>query len=119
MKLPNGERAIVDTRKLLEYCLNSEHPRGRNKARVFASVGIQRANAEQLRTVILAAACGTDAQPGVANVQWTALHHRFRYAPPGKNRENPMHLDCEDWGRVAATDELLCTMNRTVCHDGN
>ena len=35
MKLPNGERAIVDTRKLLEYCLNSEHPRGRNKARVF------------------------------------------------------------------------------------
>jgi hypothetical protein len=68
MKLPNGEHAIVDIRKLLEYCLNSEHPRGRNKARVFASVGIRRANAEHLRTAILAAACGTDAQPGVANV---------------------------------------------------
>jgi len=68
MKLPNGERAIVDVWKLLEYCLNSEHPRGRNKARVFASVGIRQANAEHLRTVILAAASGTDAQPGVASV---------------------------------------------------
>jgi hypothetical protein len=68
MKLPNGEHAIVDIRKLLEYCLNSEHPRGRNKARVFASVGIRTENAEYLRTVILAAACGTDAEPGVANV---------------------------------------------------
>ena len=40
MRLPNGERAVIDIRKLQEYCLNSQHPRGRNKARVFASVGI-------------------------------------------------------------------------------
>ena len=44
MKLPNGERAIVDCRKLDEYCLNPHHPRGRNKARVFASVGIGQAD---------------------------------------------------------------------------
>ena len=68
MKLPNGEYAIVDIKKLLEYCLNSDHPRGRNKARVFASVGIREANAEDLRTVILAAAAGFDAQLGAANV---------------------------------------------------
>ena len=68
MKLPNGEYAIVDIKKLLEYCLNSDHPRGRNKARVFASVGIREANAEDLRTAILAAAAGIDAQLGFANV---------------------------------------------------
>jgi hypothetical protein len=49
MKLPNGDHAIVEIRKLLEYCLNSQHPRGRNKARVFASFGIREADAEELR----------------------------------------------------------------------
>jgi hypothetical protein len=68
MKLPNGEHAIVEIRKLLEYCLNSQHPRGRNKARVFASLGIREADAEELRSAILAAAEGSDAEMGTANV---------------------------------------------------
>jgi hypothetical protein len=68
MKLPNGGHAIVEIRKLLEYCLDSQHPRGRNKARVFASVGIREADAEELRTALLAAAEGADAEIGVANV---------------------------------------------------
>jgi hypothetical protein len=37
-KLPNPDDAVVDIRKLRDYCLNPAHPRGRNKARVFASV---------------------------------------------------------------------------------
>ena len=37
MKLPNGEHAIVEIDKWLHYCLDSDHPRGRHKARVFAS----------------------------------------------------------------------------------
>jgi hypothetical protein len=65
MKLPNGEGAIVDIRKLRKYCLNAQHPRGRHKTRVFASVGILEADAEKLRTALLAAAC-TEAQPGGA-----------------------------------------------------
>jgi hypothetical protein len=40
MKLPNGERAVVELEKLHAYCLNQHHPRGRNKARVFAAVGV-------------------------------------------------------------------------------
>jgi hypothetical protein len=68
MKLPNGDHAIVDIRKLLEYCLNPQHPRGRNKARVFASVGIRETDGEVLRTALVAAARGTDAQLGAANV---------------------------------------------------
>ena len=67
MKLPNGERAIVDRRKLQEYCLNANHPRGRNKARVFASVGIRQGDAEGLREALLGAASNADAQPGMVN----------------------------------------------------
>ena len=67
MKLPNGERAIVDIRKLQEYCLNSQHTRGRHKARVFASVGIREDDAEELKTVLLAVASGAEARLGLAN----------------------------------------------------
>src|SRR2546426_276614 len=35
MKLPNAERAVVDTAKLREYCLNPNHPKGKHKARLF------------------------------------------------------------------------------------
>lgn len=38
MKLPNGQNAVVDLRKLTEYALNPDHPVGGHKARVFASV---------------------------------------------------------------------------------
>lgn len=67
MKLPNGDRAVVDLRKLQEYCLNPHHSRGRNKARVFASVGIAQADAEALREALLAAAVNTEARSGVVN----------------------------------------------------
>lgn len=67
MKLPNGERAIVDVQKLRAYCLNPQHPRGRNKARVFASVGIRQGDAEELQAALLAAARNADARLGVAN----------------------------------------------------
>lgn len=67
MRLPNGERAIVDIRKLQAYCLNSQHPHGRNKARVFASAGIRQADSEELKTALLRAAGNAEAQLGVAN----------------------------------------------------
>ena len=67
MKLPNGERAIVDIRKLLDYCLNPLHPRGRNKARVFASFGIRDTDAEELRDALISAARDEEARPGDAN----------------------------------------------------
>ncbi|MEH2301903.1 MAG: DUF6883 domain-containing protein [Nostoc sp.] len=38
MKLPNGEQAEISMQKLIGYCLNSEHPSGKHKARVFASI---------------------------------------------------------------------------------
>ena len=65
MRLPNGERAVVPIEKLLDYCLNPEHPRGRHKARVFAeALGITAANAEELRQALLAAAATAEAKVG-------------------------------------------------------
>jgi hypothetical protein len=68
MKLPNGGRAIVDIRKLQGYCLDPQHPRGRNKARVFASAGIRHADAGELRIALLAAASKAEARLGIANL---------------------------------------------------
>ena len=57
MKLPGGEQAVVDVSKLRDYCLSTDHVRGRHKARVFASVlGLTSADAEFVRGELLQAA---------------------------------------------------------------
>lgn len=54
--IPNAASAVVDSRKLRDYCLSMEHPRGRHKARVFlASLGLTREDAGFLRTQLLEA----------------------------------------------------------------
>jgi hypothetical protein len=64
MKLPGGDRALVDVGKLREYCLNERHPRGRHKARLFASIlGLTREDAEILRQELLRAAVDGEASP--------------------------------------------------------
>ena len=64
MKLPNGDKAIVDTLKLVGYCLSPEHPRGKHKARVFAqALGFTAENANELRELLLSAAAKEDAIP--------------------------------------------------------
>ena len=56
-RLPNGDRAILNIRKLSGYCLNPEHPRGRHKARVFwDALGIARGDAADLQVRLLDAA---------------------------------------------------------------
>ena len=65
MLLPNGERAIVDPRKLREYCLNPDNARCRHKARVFAAtLGITATEASQLREKLLEVARTGEAQRG-------------------------------------------------------
>ena len=61
MKLPNAARAVVEIEKLRDYCLNTSHPRGRHKARVFESVlGIAVDDAQELRQALLTAAGAFD-----------------------------------------------------------
>jgi hypothetical protein len=38
MRLPNAEHAVVDLRKLRDYCRNFDHPVGKHEARVFLEV---------------------------------------------------------------------------------
>lgn len=65
MMLPNSENAVVDTRKLRDYCLNPDNPRGNNKARVFAAaLGITANEAELLRERLLSAAQTNEATLG-------------------------------------------------------
>jgi hypothetical protein len=68
MKLPGGERAVVEIAKLRDYCLNPSHPRGRHKARVFASaLNLTQADAEFLRQELLRAAREATATEGDAD----------------------------------------------------
>ena len=68
MKLPSGESAIVEAEKLIDYCLNPHHLRGKHKARVFATaLGFTAENVELLRQALLAAAAIGDAQPAVSD----------------------------------------------------
>jgi|TARA_B110000908_G_scaffold15507_1_gene17688 hypothetical protein len=54
MILPHAGQAVIDLTKLCDYCLNSEHPRGKHKARVFeSSLGMTAENAEELSSLIL------------------------------------------------------------------
>ena len=62
MKLPNGDRAIVELEKLVDYCLNPDHPRGKHKARVFRSAcGLSAEHADSVRQQLLEVAARNEA----------------------------------------------------------
>jgi len=68
MRLPNAGKAIVEVEKLRDYCLNPLHPRGRHKARVFASrLGLTGQHAELLRVALVQAARTEQASLGFAD----------------------------------------------------
>ena len=65
MLLPNGDRAIVDIRKLRDYCLNPDNPRGNRKARFFTSaLGMTKVDAPALHQRLLQVAVSEQAQVG-------------------------------------------------------
>ena len=75
--LPNADQAVIPPEKLRGYALNPEHPRGKNKARVFKSaLGIGQGDWEYLRDAIKAA---IPAAP-ISSVQST--QYGFVYAVP-------------------------------------
>jgi hypothetical protein len=74
MRLPNANKAFVDDAKLVQYCLNPDHPRGKHKARRFAAAGITEASAAILKTALLDAAGTEEAQVGETGV------HGARYS---------------------------------------
>lgn len=54
MLIPNAENAVIDIRKLRDYCLNPAHDDGKHKARLFmSSLGLMAEDAEDLRQILL------------------------------------------------------------------
>jgi hypothetical protein len=73
-RLPHGALAVIDIRKIEDYCLNPSHPRGRHKARVFRDVlGLTQEDGAWLRDALLQAAESAEAVPLTTDVwgaQW-------------------------------------------------
>ncbi len=64
MNLPHGANAIIDQRKVVEYCLSEEHDDGKHKARLFREIlGITLDNAQTLFEALKAAAASGEAVP--------------------------------------------------------
>jgi hypothetical protein len=61
MRLPNGERAIVDEAKVRNYLLSPEHPVGRFKATRFRRLGFNEANWQELQQALRRHAATGDA----------------------------------------------------------
>jgi len=53
-ELPNSQNAVIELVKLRDYCLSTEHPRGRHKARVLReALGLTVDDAEWLQQKLL------------------------------------------------------------------
>lgn len=65
MKLPNGEHAIIDRRKITDYCLSPDHDDGSHKARLFqALIGLNQNNSSLLLAALRTTATAGDAVAG-------------------------------------------------------
>ena len=64
VKTGSSERRSLDAS---EHARNPEHPRGKHKARVFATLGFTAENADALRAALLMAAASGDAQPAASD----------------------------------------------------
>ena len=65
MKLPNGDRSVIDPRKVADYCLSPDHEDGRHKAHLFRAVlGLTLDNADTLLDALREAAAKEDAVLG-------------------------------------------------------
>ena len=83
MKLPNGANALVEQRKLLDYVLNPDHPKGCHHAALFRDLlGITAANWIELRDALLAAALSEDVLPGQSSPFGQKYEMRVSFTGP-------------------------------------
>jgi len=92
--LPNADHAVLDIRKLEDYCLSPLHPRGRHKARVFReALGIERHDAAWLKDHLLAVARHTEATRLAADTWGTYRRMDATIERHGKNAVIKNDLD--------------------------
>jgi hypothetical protein len=84
MKLPSGEQAIIDPRKVTDYCLSPEHEDGQDKARLFASLlGLTIDHADLLLDALCRAATTGEAVLGKQDPYGQRFVIDFAFARPG------------------------------------
>lgn len=84
MKLPNGERALIDPLKLTGYSLDPEHDEGRHKAYLFETLlGVNRQNAELLIDAVEKAAVSGEAVTGELDTYGQRYVVDFAFTGPG------------------------------------
>ena len=64
MLLPNADDAVIDSAKLRDYLLSTEHPLGRFKARVFGALGFSADRWEELESALRTQHLTQEAEPG-------------------------------------------------------
>jgi uncharacterized protein DUF6883 len=85
VKLPNGEHAIVEDRKVIEYMLNPLHPVGGPKAHLFNTLlGFNASNWQVLRDSLVRAAKDEEAIEGRASP--FGQKYELRFQMTGKRR---------------------------------
>jgi hypothetical protein len=83
MKLPNGEQAIIDEEKIVNYLLDPLHREGRHHAELFKRlIGIDRSSWGQLRDALRAAAHDGEAVAGRKSDFGTKYEIKFSMTGP-------------------------------------
>ena len=84
MRLPQGDRAIIDKRKVVDYCLSEDHDDGKHKARLFREIlGITLDDVESLLDRLKDAAATGEAIPGKLHQYGQRYAVDFEFRRPG------------------------------------
>jgi hypothetical protein len=93
MPIPHAERAVVDIRKLRDYCMNPMHDEGQHKARLFATaLGMTAEDAEDLRVLLSnwLRVLGTAELPHINQGVRQQFHATMSWLPVFETQEEPL-----------------------------
>jgi hypothetical protein len=111
MTLPNAERAIVDIRKLRDYCLNLLHEEGQHKARLFAiTLGMTADDAEDLRDLLLEGSDHSCSAPGATGYLRATLHSRLSGGMARQASHDSEWMDYRTSYRRSKINDMLPTV---------
>ena len=83
MRMPNGDKAIINVAKIIAYCLSPDHDEGKHKALLFKSVlGIDLSHSDLLIAALCRAARESEAVPGVSDKYGTRYVIDFEMTGP-------------------------------------